>query len=290
MKLEDWRGKGRIARIRGHRIFHVVEGRGPDVVLIHGFPVASWGWRRIWPRLTARHRVLAPDLPGFGFSDKPPGGPYRVADHADVVEALLAELDADTPHVVASAYGVTVAQELLGRHRARDEPLLRSVCFLNGGLFPELNPVLPSQRLLLSPVGGLLSRTVPAPLRYFFFRRSVRRVFGARRPPTEDELRDLWRLVAANGGDRVMHELMAYHEEREAHRDRWVGALRRAPVPLKLVLGRDDPVSGRQAERWREVVPDSEPVVLDGVGHYPQLEAPGAVTEAVEELVESRTG
>lgn len=288
MNLNDWRGKGKFTRFRGHRVFHVVEGRGPDVVLVHGFPVASWGWRRIWPRLTARHRAVAPDLSGFGFSDKPRGGPYGVAEHADLVEALLDELDAEAPHVIASAYGVSVAQELLARHLRSDGPLLRSVCFLGGGLFPELNPVLPSQKLLLSPVGGLLFRVVPFP--YFFFRRSVRRMFGTRRPPSDDELRDLWRLLVANGGKRVIHELMRYHEERETHRDRWVGALRGADVRLGLIVGRDDPVSGGQAERWREVVAGRDPVVLDSVGHYPQLEAPGAVMDSFEAMVGDRPG
>lgn len=281
MNLTDWKSRGRYARIRGRRIFYVAEGHGPEALLIHGFPLASWGWRRIWPAITEGYRAIAPDLLGFGFSEKPPGGPYRVSDQADLLEELLSELGAAPPHVIAGAYGVTVAQELLARQRERARPLVRSVCFLNGGLFPEANPVLPSQRLLLSPVGPLLFRFVPFP--YFFFRRSVKRMFG-RRPPSEADLRELWRLVAFNGGTRVMHELMGYLRERKVHRDRWVGGLRGADVPIRLVLGAADPISGGQAERWRETIVDVEPVVLDSVGHYPQLEAPRVVVDTFDEM------
>ena len=271
-------------RVRGDRIFRVLEGRGEPVLLVHGFPMASWGWHRIWPLLRPRHRLLAPDLLGFGFSDKPPGGPYAIGDQADLLEELLLRSELGAPHVLASAYGVTVAQELLARHAERSGSLLRSVCFLNGGLFPEDNPILASQRLLLGPGGGLLFRFVPFAER--IFRKNMRKVFGERNPPTESELREFWDLLELHGGRRVVHELMRYQIERRQLRDRLVGALEAADVPLRLVLGTADPVSGRQAERWREVVPGSEPVLLEGgVGHYPQLEAPDAVADAFEELV-----
>lgn len=270
--------------MRGHRVFRVLEGRGEPVLLVHGFPMASWGWHRIWPRLRPRHTLLAPDLLGFGFSDKPPGGPYGIGAQADLLEELVERAGMDPPHVLASAYGVTLAQEILARHAEGTGPAVRSVCFLNGGLFPEDNPILPSQKLLLGPGGGLLFRIVPFAER--IFRKNMRKVFGERNPPTDAELRDFWQLLELHGGRRVVHELMRYQVERRERRDRLVGALAVADVPLRLVLGTADPVSGRQAERWLEVVPGSEPVLLEGgVGHYPQLEAPEAVADAFEELV-----
>lgn len=283
MSLQAWRERGGTVRIGKHRVFRVLEGHGPPALLVHGFPMASWGWHRIWPRLTDKHSALAPDLLGFGFSDKPPGGPYGIDAQADLLEAVLEGAGLGPPFVLASAYGVTLAQEMLARHAERGKPLVRAVCFLNGGLFPEHNPILPSQKLLLGPLGGLLFRVVP--FGELLFRKNMRKVFGERNPPREDELRDYWRLLELNGGKGVVHELMRYQIERIERRDRLVGALRSADVPLRLVLGTADPVSGRQAERWREVVPDSEPVLLDGsVGHYPQLEAPEAVLTAFEDL------
>lgn len=284
MDLRSWRERGETDRVRGHRIFRVLEGRGEPVLLVHGFPMASWGWHRVWPRLASRFTVLAPDLLGFGFSDKPPGGPYGIGDQADLLEELLARAGLAPPHVLASAYGVSVAQELLARHVERSRPTLRSACFLNGGLFPEQNPILPSQRLLLSPVGGVLFRLVPFAEQ--IFRKNMRKVFGERNPPTDDDLAEFWHLLERRGGKRIVHELMRYQLERRERSDRLVGALADARIPLRLVLGTADPVSGRQARRWREVVGRPEPVLLEGgIGHYPQLEAPDAVTRAFEDLV-----
>jgi len=186
MDLERWRAQGRVFRYRGHEIFHRTGGEGRSVLLIHGFPLASWGWRRVWGPLTRRHAVFAPDLLGFGFSDKPRGGPYSISDQADLLEALVADYTRNPPYVLANAFGVTVAQELLARNRERSRAVVRGICFLNGGLFPELNPILPAQRILLTPVGGHLFRLVP--FAYLLFRRNVRQVFGSRRPPTEKEL------------------------------------------------------------------------------------------------------
>ncbi len=78
---------------------------------------------------------------------------------------------------------------------------------------------------------------------------------------------------------------MRYLKEREQHRERWVEALQRSKVPLRFICGRLDPVSGpRMVERYRELVPNADVVVLAGVGHYPQLEAPAELLQAYVEF------
>lgn len=70
-------------------------------------------------------------------------------------------------------------------------------------------------------------------------------------------------------------------QERRQFRARWVGALKRATVPLKLIVGGADPISGtHMAERYRALVPNADVTELPGIGHYPQLEAPEEVVEA----------
>jgi len=92
------------------------------------------------PRKYKGRSVVAPDLIGFGWSDKPRAYDYSIIDQATLCEGLLRELGAERVHVLAHDYGDSVAQELLARHEERDSrgtPALQSVCFLNGGLFPE---------------------------------------------------------------------------------------------------------------------------------------------------------
>ena len=73
-------------------MFYRTAGSGPSLLLIHGYPFNSWDWAPIWDRLTERFTVIAPDMLGMGFSDKPVAYEYSVGDHADMHEALLAEL------------------------------------------------------------------------------------------------------------------------------------------------------------------------------------------------------
>jgi pimeloyl-ACP methyl ester carboxylesterase len=191
----------------------------------------------------------------------------RIAAWAGVTEAA----------VLAHDYGDTVAQELLARQRTGGALRLTGVAFLNGGLFPEAHRARPIQRLLASPLGPLVARLSSQRT----FVRSMRAIAGAH-PPSDAELDAMWQLASQGGGLQAMPGLLGYLDERRRHRARWVGALIDSPVPLRLVDGLADPVSGApMAARYRALVPRADVVELPGVGHYPQLEAPAAVLAAV---------
>ncbi len=70
----------------------------------------------MWDRLTERFTVIAPDMLGMGFSDKPVAYEYTVHDHADMHEALLAHLGVESAHILAHDLGDSVGQEMLARH------------------------------------------------------------------------------------------------------------------------------------------------------------------------------
>src|SRR5215470_10018703 len=100
-ELQSWKDAGQFFDYLGFDIFYRVEGTGPNLLLIHGYPFNSWDWSLIWPTLTERFTVIAPDMIGMGFSDKPVAYGYSVPDHADVHEALLEHLGVETCHVLA---------------------------------------------------------------------------------------------------------------------------------------------------------------------------------------------
>ena len=89
LALDAWRARGSTLEWRGHRVFHVVEGEGEPLLLIHGFPTASWDFSGLWPALVERFRVLTLDMIGFGFSTKPRVHDYTIASQADLLEAFL---------------------------------------------------------------------------------------------------------------------------------------------------------------------------------------------------------
>ena len=276
--LADWRVQGRDFNFRGQAMRYWTAGaaNAEPLLLIHGFPTASWDWHRLWAPLAEQYRLIACDMLGFGDSAKPRGHAYSLLEQADLQQALLAHLGIQGPvHVLAHDYGDSVAQELLARHHeARIQ--LASCVFLNGGLFPETHHPVLVQKLLLSPIGPLIGK--------LFSRQTLAanfaKIFGPQTQPSASELDDFWSLIARNDGPGVMHRLIRYMPERRVQRERWLAAMQKGGVALRLIDGAVDPISGaHMLARYRELIPQADTVLLDGIGHYPQTEAPALVLQ-----------
>ena len=279
MTLKTWREEADFFVYKTHTIFFKEAGSGETLLLIHGFPTASWDWQQLWPELIKRYHVIVLDLLGFGFSDKPRNYPYSILDQAELIEQLMRHKKISQLKIMAHDYGDTVAQELLARFNARqkrgeDGIEITHLCLLNGGLFPETHRPLWVQKVLMSPLGFIVSR--------FFNRKKLgknfKRIFGAKTQPSEAALDDFWTLIEGNGGRYVFHLLIRYMAERVEHRARWVGALQAARLPIRLINGSADPISGaHMVERYKALVPSPDVVELEGIGHFPLIEAPEAV-------------
>ena len=103
--------------VNGVRLHCVVEGEGPLVLLLHGFPETSRAWRKQIPALAKRFRVVAPDLRGFGASDKPRGiAAYATPVVANDIVALIHAFDAERAHVVGHDWGGGVAWTVATGH------------------------------------------------------------------------------------------------------------------------------------------------------------------------------
>ncbi len=285
MTLQDWKKTGQSFLYQGqYQIFYQQQGQGPALTLLHGFPTAAWDWHKLWPQLTEQFQVIAPDFMGFGFSAKPRGYNYSIIDQATMVEQLLAAKGIQRTHILAHDYGDTVLQELLARvldRQANDQVGLEieSVVLLNGGLFPESHQPRLIQKALLSPLGFLLTPFLNRTL----LRRNFRAIFGPDTLPTEKEVDEFYALMNHGQGKYVFHLLIRYMAERKRFRTRWTKALQLAQIPIRLIDGTYDPISGRQmAERYMELIPDADVVLLEQIGHYPQTEAPALVLEHFE--------
>lgn len=269
-----WRKRSQTFVFRGQTLRYWAAGQGEPLLLIHGFPTASWDWHYLWQPLAQRYRVIACDMLGFGDSAKPVNHDYSLLEQADLQQALLVHLNVEQPvHVLAHDYGDSVAQELLARHY-ETRAHIASCVFLNGGLFPETHRPVLMQKLLLSPLGWMIGRAFTRDALV----KSFKQIFGPQTRPTESELDDFWSLVGSNHGQRIMHKLISYIPQRRVQRERWVSAMQRGEVPLRLIDGEVDPVSGaHMVARYRQLIPDPDTVQLPEIGHYPQIEAPAQV-------------
>jgi len=278
--LAEWYAPAETYRHRGQDIVYRRAGAGEALLVLHGFPSASWDFHKIWDALTARFEVIAPDMIGFGYSAKPKPYAYSLFDQADLMEGLLHSLGVDRLHILAHDYGDTVVQEMLARARERSSYFdIASVALTNGGMFYDAIRQAPMQKALRAPLGRLLQHV----MRPGRFKPAFAAIFGPETRPSPAELDAFWQLIVKNRGKRIMHPLIQYLGEREAYQERWSQALARAPAPLRLIYGPEDPISGETiAARYREVVANPDTVALDGIGHYPQIEAPEALIDAFD--------
>ncbi|HWF32695.1 MAG TPA: alpha/beta hydrolase [Solirubrobacteraceae bacterium] len=281
--IEQWWARGEhLPVVLGddeHAIFLHTLGAGPAMTLLHGFPSSSHDWAKLAPALAERHMLVMPDFLGFGASAKPVEHDYSLREQADLVEAIWVRKGVERTALVVHDYAVSVAQELLAR-RAEGTLAVELECvqLLNGGLFPELHRPQPTQTALLDPeqgpkIGELIDEEL--------FVAGLRPTFADDYDAAADSA-EIWRSMNRDDGQRISHLLIRYMVDRERDGARWVAALEQTDVPLAFVWGMLDPVSGaHMAERIGERLPDAPLLALDDVAHWPQLEAPGRVLDAL---------
>ena len=253
-------------------------GDGDPVLLLHGYPTWSYDWVDVMPALADAHRVVAPDWIGYGLSDKP-ARHVRVGEQIDRLEALLEHLEVDRFHLVAHDYGATCAQDMLSRPELAARVL--SLTLMNGGVVYEAYRPTRTQKLLLTPLGPLLSR--------FLGEARLRAKLDAVRGHklTDAQWRAQWAGMSAKDGVWKSHLLQRYINERTEHHQRWEAAVRKYSGPVQLIWGPEDPVSGAHVlAPLREQLPEARVVELPAIGHFVPDEAPDAVAEAILEFTQ----
>jgi len=277
--LEDWKQNGVYFDFKGHPIFTREGGAGEDLLLIHGFPTSSWDWNKMWPSLIRRYRVHTLDMIGFGFSAKPKNYAYSIMDQADLITSFLKHKNISSIKIISHDYGDTVAQELIARYIERKQKkqnglIIESLCLLNGGIFPESHQPILIQKLLMTPLGSLIAQ--------LFTRkklgRNFKKIFGLHTQPSEMELDEFWKVITYNEGRDIVHLIIRYMKERVKYRTRWAGALQNCPIPLCMINGTYDLISGANiVKRFKELIPNPDVIELENIGHFPLIEAPEAV-------------
>eukprot|EP00058_Branchiostoma_floridae_P017320 XP_002602808.1 hypothetical protein BRAFLDRAFT_281939 [Branchiostoma floridae] len=298
-QLREWKQSGKFFSHGEFKVFYHDEtgkGEAGEVVLcIHGFPSSSHDWVKVWDGLQGRFgRVIASDLLGFGFSDKPLDHNYSIFEQASIIEQLLETLEVKEVYILSHDYGDTVALELLRRFLDRQKSSeksaahlrIRSVCLMNGGFLPETITFQWVQYLLTTSLGPYLSRL--SNFLPFTFKQGISKVYGPDTKPSPAEYDDHQTLLRWNDGHLAMGSISQYQNERVAHRERWVEAVQQSTIPVHLIYGPADPVNTPVLlDRYRELFPRATDTVLNSkIGHYPHVEDPQSVLTAFFNFLE----
>lgn len=252
----------------GVRISTYVLGKGPPVLLAHGLGGTKVTWFPILTELASRHRLIVPDLPGHGESEKP-RAEYSPRFYAHVMRCLMDRLEVDQAAVVGNSLGGRVALEMALRSPNR----VTSLALLDPSM-PGLRwrYLLGFGRVVPSELGAF-----PFLLRERWMQVAIRRLFAhpERLAPGNyaagaTEFIRIYRSRAARMAFfSSLAQIMS--EKPEA----FFGSLRRIKHPALVMFGDQDRlVPLRLGMRLARHLPNARMVVVPEVGHVPQFEAP----------------
>jgi pimeloyl-ACP methyl ester carboxylesterase len=263
------------------RVHHTYAGRGDPVLLIHGLGSSGYiEWRFNLASLARSHRVLAPDLPGFGRTDKPRAARYGIPYFARTLVRYLDAVGVRSVAVVGTSMGGRVALELA----LKFSPRLNKLVLVNSlGLGrPQLQLVYPLVTLprigeaAMRVAREAVHRMPPAVIRRF-----AARYTGAQ-ADLEQTMDDVYlgmlrEMFAAEGYAEAylatVRSMVRPAAVFGAHD--LTPQLRRLHVPVLLVWGSEDPLFPlAHATRAHRELPGSQLAVIEGAGHTPQAERP----------------
>jgi len=265
----------RTASVDGLKVFYREAGdpQAPVVLLLHGFPTSSHMFRELIPALADRYHVVAPDLPGFGYTEAPDRSTFNYSfDHlAQVVDRFTEVLGLRRYAIYVFDYGAPVGFRLALRHPER----ITAVISQNGnayleGLSEGFNPI---QAYWKDP-----SPENRAALRAFLTPQTTQWQYTHGAPAPERVSPDTWTLdsalLARPGNDEIQLDLFGDYQSNIALYAKFQDYLRTRRPPLLAVWGKNDPFflpPGAQA--FERDQPDAEIHLLDA-GHF-ALESQG---------------
>ncbi|MGO8905022.1 MAG: alpha/beta fold hydrolase [Solirubrobacteraceae bacterium] len=271
----------RTVTLHGRALTYAQEGSGPVLLLIHGMGGTFENWQAVIEPLARQHTVVAPDLPGHGTS-APGGGDYSIGALAAELRDLLAALGHERATLVGHSLGGGIAMQFAYQFPELTE---RLVLVSSGGLGPEVSPVLraaalPGAELFIAAtagpgraVGSAIARGLAAVgLRPNPDVAEVARGYASLSDPDRRAafLATL-RSVVGTGGQRVHAGDRLYLAE---------------GMPVLIIWGaRDSMIPLHHGETAHEAIPGSRLEIFEGVGHLPQLEAPGRFIAVLERFI-----
>jgi haloalkane dehalogenase len=255
---------------------HVDVGEGETILFVHGTPTWGLDWRHLIRALSTSHRCVAPDLLGFGLSDRPADFAYTPEAHAAALERFVDALGLRGVTLVVHDFGGPIGLPLA----LRRPDVVARVVVVNTWMwsFEDDPKMAPGARLIGGRLGRFLYRWANLSLRVI-----APSAWGDRRKLTPALQRQLlapfpgrwergvvlWTLARSLLGSSACYAAL------------WAERAALARLPVLIVWGlKDTAFRPYLLDRWREAVPHADVVALD-VGHWPHEEDPDAFVAAL---------
>jgi magnesium chelatase accessory protein len=274
---KDWpnRAASRFVRAGAMRWHVQIAGTGPVILLLHGTGAATHSWRDMLPLLAAHFSVVAPDLPGHGFTDEPETAGMTLPGMARGVAALLAQLKLQPVLAVGHSAGAAVLAEMSLAGLAP----FRGIVSLNGALLP-----LPFHGIaapIMGPLAKLLASNKLVPM-IFAWQAADGKVVDRLIAGTGSKIDAAGKAFYARLARRSGHAGAALTMMANWDLATLAAALPKLPAQTLLVTGLNDrSIPPSDAERLHRVIPASRVHRMPGLGHLSHEEQPAETARVI---------
>ena len=279
------------ADVDGARIFYREAGRknAPAILLLHGFPTSSHMFRNLIPLLSDDYRVIAPDLPGFGFSDSPDRSHfnYTFANLAKVIDGFTQSVGLNRYAIYVFDYGAPVGFRLALAHPER----ITAVISQNGNAYEEglsegWNPI---QKYWKQPTpanrAALREFLKPEATKWQYVHGVSDESLVAPEAYTLDS-----GLLGRPGNDEIQLDLFLDYASNVALYPKFQEYFRTQKPPLLAVWGKNDPFFlPPGAEAFKRDIPAAEVKLLD-TGHFALETHSQEIGEAIRDFLQRKLG
>lgn len=261
-------------------IHYVDEGSGDVILFLHGTPEWSFAYRHVIGDLKHSFRCVAPDMLGFGLSDKPPGEEYTCKAHAERLEKFIAMVGLQNITLVANDFGGSI-----GLHYAVNNPHNVKAILLSNtwcwSLADDPHYTRPA-RVMRTWLGRFMYRQLNFPVAAI-----MPAAYGDRKKLTR-EIHKHYRNALPDAASRI--GTYAFAREITEAGD-WFEAVRQRldvlkDVPKTVVWGMADKfIPAYELKKWNDLFPNARVITLPGVGHFVHEEQPGVLTSEIRSLI-----
>ena len=263
------------------KMHYVDEGSGRTLLLVHGTPTWSFLWRHLVRALSNTYRVVAPDHLGFGLSEKPANAPYRPADHARRLSALIDRLDLGEYVLGVHDFGGPI-----GLARAIEQPEeVRGLLLFNTWMWSKNEEWIPrwASRLFASRLGKWLYHDQNFSPRFL-----LPSLFGDRSALTAS-IHEHYLGPFARPQERTAPWMLAREltGSSDWYETLWHQRVRLVDRPALILWGLADSAFGeKDLGRWQSALPQAQVHPVEAAGHFVPEERPVQTEEAVRDFLE----
>ena len=265
----------KFAEIDGVRIHYQEKGTGVPLVLIHGYTSSIYTWKDVLDPLAAKYHVIAVDLKGFGFSEKP-SGDYTRRAQGELVAHLLDYLKIEKAWIAGNSMGGEVVLNVALNH---PDKVLGMILIDSAGIQSVGHSSLAPWYLQTPIVGRVLTALFLTSDK--LVRRGLKKSFFDDSKIDEDRVRYYYEPLKTRAGQLAAIEARNQFDQYPIEND--LGSIN---LPTLIIWGADDEVIPIEAgRRMNSLITGSKFVIFDQCGHVPQEEMPERVLDSMTEFI-----